>query len=89
VSFCCLEGCVSVSKHNLEQIILIDTSVVGLLFTKFGKRKYHLPLIIHLLCNTPKCLLSYFEEECSKKKIQIYEFLVLDLRKVLRAGKIS
>jgi len=28
------------SKHNCEQIILIDTSLVGLLFAKFSNRKY-------------------------------------------------
>lgn len=70
-------GTVPGSKHNCEPIILIDTSVVGLLFTKLSNSKYHLLL----LCNTSKCLLSYFEYERSANKIQIYEFLILDLRK--------
>jgi len=82
-------GTVPGSKHNCEQIILIDTSLVGLLFAKFSNRKYLLPLIIHLLCNTSKCLLSYFEKERNTNKIQIYKFLVPGLRRVLSVGKIT
>jgi len=43
-------GAVPGSKHNCEPIILIDRSIVGLLFAEFSKRKYHLLLIIHVLC---------------------------------------
>jgi len=49
-------GTVPVSKRNCEPIILIDKSVVRLLFAKFSNRKHYLPLIIHLFCNTSKWL---------------------------------
>lgn len=82
-------GTVPGLKNNCQPIILIDTSVVGLLFAKFGNRKYLSPLIIYLLCNTSKCLLSYFEKERSTNKIEIYKFLVPDLRRVLSVAKIT
>jgi hypothetical protein len=82
-------GTVPGSKHNRVPIILISKSVAGLLLAKCSKRKYHLPLIIHLLHNTSMCLLSHFEKEHSTNKIQIYKFWTLYLGRVISVGKIT